>query len=94
MLYAIIAVKFGTIFDKLKTLVAVNNIYTQIIHEQRENFRLAFKVGDSIGNSASDEELIQDLLTRRILQVNSLDSDDSDLTSNKIVKPDLGGGRM
>ena len=46
MLYAIIAVKFGTIFDKLKTLVAVNNIYTQIIHEQRENFRLAFKVGD------------------------------------------------
>lgn len=59
MLYAIIAVKFGTIFDKLKTLVAVNNIYTQIIHEQRENFRLAFKVGDSIGNSASDESYFQ-----------------------------------
>ena len=27
MLFAIITVKFGTIFDKLKTLVAVNNIY-------------------------------------------------------------------
>ena len=61
--------------------------------EQRENFREAFKNEKSDTNSVSDEELMQDLLTRRILQVNNLDTSDDDLQTNKIVKPDLIPGR-
>lgn len=36
---------------------------------------------------------MQDLLTRRILSVNSMDTGDDDLQTNKIVKPDLVPGR-
>jgi len=36
---------------------------------------------------------MQDLLTRKILQTNNLDSDDDDLQQQQIVKPDLTGGR-
>jgi len=33
MIYAIIAVKVTTIYDKIKQLVAINNIYAQIMQE-------------------------------------------------------------
>jgi len=33
MIYAIIAVKLTTIYDKIKQLVAINNIYAQIVQE-------------------------------------------------------------
>ena len=33
MIYAIIAVKLTTIYDKIKQLVAINNIYSQIVQE-------------------------------------------------------------
>lgn len=39
IIYAIIAVKLTTVYDKIKQLVAINNIYAQIVQEQRENFR-------------------------------------------------------
>ena len=94
MIYAIIAVKITTIYDKIRQLVAINNIYGQIVLEQRENFREAFKNEKSDnGSGVSDEELMQDLLTRRILSVNSMDTGDDDLQTNKIVKPDLVPGR-
>lgn len=80
MIYAIIAVKITTIYDKIRQLVAINNIYGQIVLEQRENFREAFKNEKSDnGSGVSDEELMQDLLTRRILSVNSMDTGDDDL---------------
>ena len=108
MIYAIIAVKMTTIYDKIKQLVAINNIYAQIVQEQRENFRQVFKhdareesdqqdplrADGELGSlRATDAELMQDLLTRKILQVNNLDDDDEDLLGKDIVKPDLTGGR-
>jgi hypothetical protein len=33
MIYAIIAVKITTIYDKIKQLVAINNIYGQMVLE-------------------------------------------------------------
>ena len=48
--------------------------------EQRENFREAFKNEKTDNQTGvSDEELMQDLLTRRILQVNNMDTGDDDL---------------
>ncbi len=45
--------------------------------------------GDDDSLIATDEELMQDLLTRKILMTNDMNSDDANLTS----KPDLMQGR-
>ena len=64
VLYTIILVKFTFMYDKSKQLVSINNIYGQIIREQRVNLRSILKVRDG-SSIATEQELIQDLLTRR-----------------------------
>ena len=93
IIYALIAVKITTIYDKIKQLVAINNIYAQIIREQRDNFKDVFKHSennDGDAFKATNEDLMQDLLTRKILQINNLD--DESLIS--VDKPDLTGRRV
>ena len=46
-IYSLIAVKFTLMYDKIKQLVAINNIYAQIVQEQRANFRTIF-AGDQL----------------------------------------------
>ena len=79
------AVKITTIYDKLKQLVSINSIYTQIVNEQSHNLRAVFEIpqnaleedsfqrdlgrimGDKDALAATDAEIMQDLLTRKIL---------------------------
>ena len=52
----------------MKQLVAVRSIYSQILHEQRQNLRVLLKekAGAEEGQDGfKTEELLQDLLTRR-----------------------------
>ena len=92
-IYAIIAVKLTTMYDKIKQLVSINNIYNQIVLEQRNNFRSAFNLSsmsDNIeGLTVTNEEMMQDLLTRKMLYTSDLDSPDSDLENKQIIKPML-----
>ena len=73
-LWTIVAVKMTTIYDKLKQLVSINNIYIQIVQEQRINLRAAFNIegiqqdnfdrdlgrlmGDTLSLEATEAELM------------------------------------
>ena len=46
LIFTLICVKMTTIYDKLKQLVAINNIYSQIVNEQRVNLRSAFNLSE------------------------------------------------
>ena len=72
-LFAIMAVKMTTMYDKLKQLVAIRNIYGQIVIEQRQNLRtmLREKAGDEV-DGISQEDMLQDLLTRRQMQLEEM----------------------
>ena len=54
-MFAFIAVKFTTIYDKLRQLVAINQIYYQMIQEETLNLKDFIK----------DENLLKDILARR-----------------------------
>lgn len=50
----------------MKQVVAINNIYQQIIRDERSNMKDYIK----------DENMIQDILTRRILEQNKFNDDE------------------
>ena len=90
-MYAMIAVKFTMIYDKIKQLVAVNYIYLQIMQEQRANLRSVFNLDETVmidGVPVGQEELLQDMLTKKLLEQNDLNSPDSDLKQK--MKPRVG----
>ena len=79
-------------YDKIKQLVAINNIYAQIVTEQRQNFRSLYNLesltGSIDGVKITQEEMMQDLLTRKMLLADDLD--DADFEDDKtIIKPAL-----
>ena len=53
----------------MKQVVAINNIYGQIITDERESMRFYFK----------DESMVQDLITRTRLEANKFNDDENDL---------------
>ncbi len=61
--------KTVTIYDKLKQVVAINNIYGQIVTDEKESMRFYFK----------DESMVQDLITRTRLEANKFNDDENDL---------------
>jgi len=68
-------------------------VFKHELRDGSETLDPAQAQGDLGSLRVTDEELMQDLLTRKILQTNSLDSSDDDLQSQQITKPDLTGGR-
>ena len=60
LIYGIILVKITAIYDKIKAIVAINNVYYQMIKDERKNMKTFFK----------DENMIQDLITKKILEQN------------------------
>lgn len=58
LIYGIILVKMTSIYDKMRQIVAINNVYEQIVKDERDGMRARFK----------DESMVQDVLTRRILE--------------------------
>ncbi len=69
ILYGIIILKCTTIYDKMKQIVAINNIYGQIIRDEKESMRFYFK----------DEGMVQDLIARSILEASKFNDDENDL---------------
>ena len=77
MLYGIILVKSVQIYDKLKQTVAINNVYNQIIKDEGEKMREMFK----------NEDEVQDLITRKIMEQNRFISDEEHLTEGHKLTP-------
>lgn len=70
-IYAVIFAKVTMMYDKMKQLVAINNIYAQIINDQKQNFKQVLGhsqlVKEIDGIEVSSQDIIQDFLTRKIL---------------------------
>ena len=43
LIYGIILVKMTTIYDKMRQIVAINNVYEQIVKDERDSMRARFK---------------------------------------------------
>lgn len=67
-----------SIYDKFKQVVAINNVYTQIIEDERKNLKNHFR----------DEEMIQDMITRKMLEENKFFEDEENLTKGIKYSPD------
>ncbi|CDW79420.1 UNKNOWN [Stylonychia lemnae] len=78
LIYGVIAVKAYTIYDKMKQIVAISNVYDQILEDERRNFRNQFK----------NQDMVQDLITRRILMENQFNDDENDLQQGVKYNPD------
>ena len=59
----------SAIYDKLKAIVAINHVYYQIIKDERQNLKGVFR----------DENMIQDLLTKKIMEQNKYIDDEDEL---------------
>eukprot|EP00347_Sterkiella_histriomuscorum_P004110 403361714 len=79
LLYGIILVKAYSIYDKFKQVVAINNVKVQLIEDSRKNMKNVFQ----------SEEMIQDLITRKILEENKLIDDEEILTKGIMYKPEF-----
>ncbi|TNV78233.1 hypothetical protein FGO68_gene14802 [Halteria grandinella] len=77
LIYGIILVKITTIYDKMRQIVAINNVYEQIVKDERESMRARFK----------DEGMVQDVLTRRILEQKQFVEDEEELERGAKVTP-------
>ena len=69
MIYGIILVKITAIYDKIKSIVAINNVYYQMIRDERLNMKTIFK----------DENMMQDMITKKILDSNKYIDDEEEL---------------
>ena len=69
LLYGIILVKLTTIYDKLRQVVAINSVYEQIVRDER----------DAMKNKFHNEAMVQDVLTRRIIEQNKFIEDENEL---------------
>lgn len=81
MLYGIILVKMASIYDKLKQVVAINNIYSQLIQDEKKNMKSYFK----------DQDMMQDIITKRILEQNKFIEDEAELSEGIKYTPSYRG---
>ena len=77
LLYGIILVKMTTIYDKMKQIVAINSVYEQIVKDEGASMRARFK----------DESMVQDVLTRRILEQKQFIEDEEELEKGAKLTP-------
>ena len=69
--------KFTTIYDKLRQIVAINAVYDQLIRDERDPLRARFK----------DESQLQDVLTRRIMEQKEFIEDEDELEKGAKMTP-------
>ena len=69
--------KFTTIYDKLRQIVAINSVYDQLIRDERVSLRSRFK----------DEQQLQDELTRRIIEQKEFIEDEEELEKGAKLTP-------
>ena len=69
LLFGVIMLKSVSIYDKMKQLVAINQMQAAIIASKSQTLKKHFE---------SEEEL-QDLLTKRMLEATMVNDDDDDL---------------
>ena len=102
VLYVIVALKAGQIYDKFRYLVAINNIQAQMVVDHRQKVREAFgtlprdqqvsfmidKQTQKTGSiKVTDEDLMQDILTRRLLNMSL--AEDGELQGDELVDLDI-----
>ena len=66
-----------TIYDKMKQIVAINSVYEQIVKDEGASMRARFK----------DESMVQDVLTRRILEQKQFIEDEEELEKGAKLTP-------
>ena len=69
LLYGLILVKSAMIYDKLRQVVAINSVYEQIVRDEGKVMREQFR----------DEAVVQDVLTRRLLEARQFVEDEEEL---------------
>lgn len=79
MIYGIILVKLASIYDKLKQIVAINSVRQQLVESQRKSMNSMF----------ASEEMIQDLITRKVLEENKLIEDEDVFLASIKFKPEF-----
>ena len=81
VLYGVIILKSVSIYDKMKQLVAINQMHAAIIQSKSESLRRHF----------SSEEELQDMLTKRLLEASMINDDENDLGEDDNAKFEASG---